>query len=58
MVLETNGWKLPSNEGTLSPLDENIIALDPGQDIRIAEVEIISMFTPASAKAGKRRASF
>jgi len=37
LVVETNGCPLPSNEVTLNPLDEDIIALDPGQDIRIAE---------------------
>lgn len=37
LVLETNGCPLPSNEVILNSLDENIIALDPGEDIRIPE---------------------
>ncbi len=37
LVLQTNGCPLPSNEITLNSLDENIIALDPGTDVRIPE---------------------
>jgi gliding motility-associated-like protein len=37
LVLETSGCPLPSNELTLNSLDESIIALDPGEDIRIPE---------------------
>ena len=37
LVLETNGCPLPSNEITLNSLDESIITLDPGADIRIPE---------------------
>jgi gliding motility-associated-like protein len=37
LVLQTNGCPLPSNEVTLNTLDENIISLDPGEDIRIPE---------------------
>ena len=37
LVLEMNGCPLPSNEITLNPLDESIITLDPGTDIRIPE---------------------
>lgn len=37
LVLQTNGCPLPSNEVTLNTLDESIIALDPGEDIRIPE---------------------
>ncbi|MEJ2583582.1 MAG: gliding motility-associated C-terminal domain-containing protein [Robiginitalea sp.] len=37
LVLETNGCPLPSNEITLNSLDENLIAVDPGEDIRIPE---------------------
>ena len=37
LVLQTNGCPLPSNEITLTSLDESIITLDPGEDIRIPE---------------------
>lgn len=37
LVLEVGGCPIPSNEIILSSLDETIIALDPGTDIRIPE---------------------
>jgi len=37
LVIQRNGCPVPSNEMTLSGLDENLITLDPGADIRIPE---------------------
>lgn len=37
LVIQRNGCPVPSNELTLSSLDENLITLDPGTDIRIPE---------------------
>lgn len=37
LVIQRNGCPVPSNELTLSGLDENLITLDPGTDIRIPE---------------------
>ena len=37
LVIQRNGCPVPSNELTLSGLDENLITLDPGADIRIPE---------------------
>ena len=37
LVIQRNGCPVPSNEVTLTGLDENLITLDPGSDIRIPE---------------------
>lgn len=37
LVIQRNGCPVPSNEVTLSSLDENLITLDQGNDIRIPE---------------------
>ena len=37
LVLQRNGCPLPSNEVTISPLDENLISLDLGTDLRFPE---------------------
>lgn len=37
LVIQRNGCPVPSNQLTLSGLDENLITLDPGADIRIPE---------------------
>ncbi len=37
LVLQRNGCPLPSNELTLNALDETLISLEPGNDVRIPE---------------------
>ncbi|MDG1571507.1 gliding motility-associated C-terminal domain-containing protein [Robiginitalea sp. M366] len=37
LVIQRNGCPVPSNEVTLTGLDENLITLDPGTDVRIPE---------------------
>jgi len=37
LVIQRNGCPVPSNELTLTGLDENLITLDPGTDIRVPE---------------------